>query len=151
MVPTLILMSGFLVLRTLGFLGVQVLDNWNLPLRLSLALMFLVTASAHWGRGRPDLIRMVPPGFPSPPSLVSLTGILEIAGAIGLLIPSTVALAAGGLTLMLTAMFPANIRAAREKLTIMGRPAPPLILRTAMQLLFATALVAAALLHARGL
>jgi uncharacterized membrane protein len=34
------------------------------------------------------------------------------------------------------ALFPANIRAARESLEIAGRPATPLPLRTAMQVLF---------------
>jgi len=50
-------------------------------LRLALSGMFLLTASAHWGKRRPDLIRMVPSVFPRPDLLVTFTGVLEILGA----------------------------------------------------------------------
>jgi len=106
--------------------------------------MFLVTASAHWGRGRPDLVRMVPPLFPAAGTLVSVTGILEILGALGLPIPFTARAAAICLAVLLLAMFPANIRARREGLTVLGRPAMNLAVRGAMQLLFIGSLLAAA-------
>jgi len=144
MVPTVVLLFSFAVLRCAGFLGVAALDNWDTPLRAALFLMFLVTASAHWGRGRPDLVRMVPAVFPSPGIVVSLTGILEILGAVGLLLPFTARAAAICLAVLLMALFPANIRASRERLTILGRPAPNLVVRGAMQLLFIGALVAVA-------
>jgi uncharacterized membrane protein len=41
-----------------------------------------------------------------------------------------------GLILLLIAMFPANVNAARKRLTLGGRPATPLWLRLALQLLF---------------
>ena len=85
--------------------------------------MFLLTASAHWGKRRPDLIRMVPKSFPRPDLLVTLTGVCEILGAIGLLVVPFARWAAIGLTLLLIAVFPANIRAAREGITIGGKPA----------------------------
>ena len=57
-------------------------------LRFALAVMFGFTALSHFlPRTRPDLIRMVPPALPAPGLLVSLTGLLELAGAIGLLLP----------------------------------------------------------------
>jgi hypothetical protein len=65
MVTIIVLLTSFAILRLAGFLGVTALDNWYLSLRIALFLMFLVTASAHWGRGRPDLIRMVPTRFAS--------------------------------------------------------------------------------------
>jgi uncharacterized membrane protein len=95
-----------------GFVGVAALDNWNLPLRLALCLMFMIAASAHWGRGRPDLIRMVPTALPAPGILVTITGLLEIAGAVGLLLPQTACAAATCLAVLLIALFPANVRAA---------------------------------------
>ena len=144
MVPAIVLLVVFAVLRVVGLAGVAELDNWNAPLRLALGAMFLLTASAHWGRGRPDLIRMVPPAFPAPGTIVGITGVLEILGAAGLLIPSTARAAALCLAVLLAAMFPANVRAARERLTILGRPAPNLVLRGAMQLLFIAALLAVA-------
>jgi hypothetical protein len=78
MIPIVVLLASFAVLRLAGFLGVAALDNWNLSLRIALFLMFLLTASAHWGRGRPDLIRMVPAAFPAPATIITITGVLEI-------------------------------------------------------------------------
>jgi uncharacterized membrane protein len=144
MVPFVVLLAAFAIFRVAGFLGVTALDNWELPLRVALFLMFLVTASAHWGRGRPDLIRMVPPAFPAPAIIITVTGVLEILGAVGLLIPLTRRAAAICLAILLVGMFPANMRAARERLTILGRPAPGLVVRGALQLIFIGALIAVA-------
>jgi uncharacterized membrane protein len=147
MVVFIVLLVSFAVLRLTGFLGVTVLNNWNLPLRLALCLMFMVAASAHWGRGRPDLIRMVPTALPAPGMLVTITGLLEIAGAVGLLLPQTARAAAICLAVLLTALFPANVRAARYGFTILGRPAMGVAVRGAMQVVFIVALVAAATLN----
>ena len=144
MVPLVVLLLSFAILRCVGLLGVAALNNMDLPLRVALFLMFLVAASAQWGRGRADLVRMVPPIFPHPAVLVRVTGVLEILGAVGLLVPLTARLAAICLALLLVALFPANIRAARERLTILGRPATGLLVRGAMQLIFVSALAAVA-------
>jgi uncharacterized membrane protein len=104
--------------------------------RFALALMFVFTASAHFNRMKEDLVQMVPPSFPNPRALVFVTGVLEIAGAIGLLLPATRRLAAGGLALLLLVLFPANISAARRRLTLRGKPVTPLALRLPIQLLF---------------
>ena len=148
MVPLIVLVVSFAILRGAGLVGVTALNNVALPLRIALFLMFLLTASAHWGKGRPDLIRMVPPAFPHPELLVTVTGMLEIFGAIGLLVPATSRLAAVCLAFLLLALFPANIRAAREHLTILGRPAPGLLVRGAIQVVFVSALFLIAL-HSR--
>jgi len=79
---------------------------------------------------------MVPQQFGPAHLVVTLTGILEIAGAIGLLIPATARLAAIGLTLLLIAMFPANIRAARKGIDIAGRKPAKLAVRTPLQIVF---------------
>lgn len=144
MIPLIVLIATFVALRVLGFAGVTALNHWDTPLRLALFLMFLVTASAHWGKGRPDLIRMVPPNFPHAATLVTVTGVLEILGALGLLLPATPRIAALCLAILLVALFPANIRAAKERLTILGRPAPKLAARAAIQVIFLAALVAVA-------
>src|SRR5690349_21674095 len=132
--PLIVLVAVFLLL-------VWPLGWWT-ALRVALCAMFLLTASAHWGRRRPDLIRMVPAGFPRPDLLVTFTGICEVLGAIGLLIPAVAPYAAIGLTLMLLAIFPANVRAAREKLTIAGAPTPPIVTRTLIQIVFLAATIA---------
>jgi uncharacterized membrane protein len=87
---------------------------------------------------------MVPRSFPAPGIIVSITGVLEILGAVGLLLPITARAAAVCLAVLLVAMFPANVRAARERLTIMGRPAMNVAARGALQALFVGALVAVA-------
>jgi uncharacterized membrane protein len=143
MLPFSVLVISTLVLRALGAAGVHPLDSWTICLRGGLALMFLFTASAHWGTRRRDLVAMVPRFFPRPDVIVSLTGVLEILGAFGLLIPLTAMAAAVCLALLLVALFPANIRAAREKLTIGGRSATPLPLRAVLQLVFIGALIVA--------
>lgn len=120
------------------------LNSWRASLPYGLALMFLFTAAAHFNSMRPDLIRMVPEWVPNPGLMVTITGVLEILGAIGLVIPQTRRVAAVGLILFLLAVFPANIRAARENQTLGGRPATPLIIRAPMQALFIALLVVCA-------
>jgi uncharacterized membrane protein len=139
----LVLVISTVVLRAAGAAGLHPLDRWILCLRGGLALMFLFTSSAHWGKRRRDLIAMVPPVFPRPDLMVSLTGGLEIVGALGLLIPMTATAAAACLAVLLVALFPANVRATREKVTIGGRPATPLPLRALLQLAFIGALIVA--------
>ncbi|HUE96715.1 MAG TPA: hypothetical protein VMN39_08650 [Longimicrobiaceae bacterium] len=150
MVPTLVLVVSFLVFLALGRLGGSPRRDWRAALRRALALMFLVTASAHFGPGREDLIRMVPPLFPLPALLVTLTGVLEILGALALLIPRLAGPAAVSLAVLLAAMFPANVYAARQGLELMGEPVTPLLPRTLMQIVFIGALLAAAELRRIG-
>ena len=69
--------------------------------RAALATMFLFTAASHFAPMRKDLIAMVPPSLPRPGLLVFLTGIAELAGAVGLLVPPVTWLwAACGLILL---------------------------------------------------
>lgn len=143
MIPVIALVLGLISARLAGFAGVDALDSWQMSVRAGLAGMLLLTGSAHWGRRRADLVAMVPDRFPRPELLVTLTGVLELAGAAGLLISSTAPYAAAGLALLFIAMFPANVSAARRRLTIAGQPVTPLPQRTAMQALFLAAAVAA--------
>jgi len=151
MVPFLVLVTATLAFRAAGAAGVQLLNGWTPCLRAGLALMFLLTASAHWGKRRADLIAMVPPAFPRPALIVTVTGVLEILGALGLLLPPVAPVAAACLALLLLAMFPANVRAARQNLQIGNTAATPLPLRTALQIVFIAALVVAGLPSAFGL
>jgi uncharacterized membrane protein len=130
-----------MVLVALFLLLVFPLGWWN-ALRIALAGMFLLTASAHWGKRREDLIRMVPAPLPRPDVLVTITGIGEILGAVGLLIPGVAPVAALSLALLLIALFPANVRAAQQAMTVGGRPPTPLPARTVIQIVFLTATAA---------
>ena len=143
MVPFLVLLLSTLLLRVIGAAGVSPFDSWTWCLRGGLALMFLLTASSHWGKRGCDLIAMVPGVFPHPDLMVSVTGVLEILGAVGLLIPVTAPVAAACLAVLLIALFPANIRAARQGLAFGGRPATALPLRTLLQLVFLVAVLVA--------
>jgi uncharacterized membrane protein len=94
MVPFIVLITLFGFFYLLGSVGLPLQLNWLTSLRLALAGMFLLTASAHWGRRRRDLVAMVPPVFPRPDLLVTVTGLFEIAGAVGLMLPQTAPYAA---------------------------------------------------------
>lgn len=145
MVPIVTLTAATLIARLAGFLGADALD-WQTSLRLGLAAMFLLTGAVHFHpKFRDDMAKMIPPGLPAPAALVAATGVLEIAGAIGLLIPATATAAALCLALLLIAMFPANVSAARRGIPLAGKPATPLGIRTAEQILFIALAVLAAL------
>ncbi|WP_248925391.1 hypothetical protein [Paenibacillus hamazuiensis] len=143
MAPLIALIASFLLFRVLGWTFVPYFNDWVVVMRFAVAVMFLLTASAHWGKRRPDLIRMVPPAFSNPAMLVTLTGWLEIAGAIGIVIPATAHLASIGLALLLIALSPANIYAAQKGLTLDGKPVTPLIPRMILQIVFLAAVIAA--------
>jgi len=136
MIPLLVMLVAIVAARATGVLGVASMDSWMTAMRLGLAVMFVFTGVAHFGRMREDLIRMVPPALPYPAALVTLTGIAELAGAAGLLIPSLSRWAAAALAILLVAMFPANVHAARAGATLGGRPATPLSIRLPLQLLW---------------
>jgi uncharacterized membrane protein len=61
---------------------------------------------------------------------------LEVLGAVGLLAPATRSFAGIGLILLLVAMFPANVAAARRQVPLRGKPPTPLPLRLLLQLVF---------------
>jgi uncharacterized membrane protein len=142
MAPLIVMLAAWLVGRLMGFVGVlPQADSWTGALRIALAAMFLFTALSHFHpRTRPDLIRMVPEGLPARPLAVTTTGVLELLGAVGLLVPAAQPAAAYGLMALLVAMFPANVHAARKELMIAGRRATPLRWRLPLQLFWIAAL-----------
>lgn len=113
-----------------------------LALRGGLVAMFLVTGTTHFVALRDDLIAIVPPALPAPELLVTVTGVLELLGAVGLLLPATAAWAAGWLALLLLAMFPANVYAAASGAMLGGDLATALVPRAALQALYVGAAVA---------
>lgn len=136
--PTAATLAGALLLRR------PLREAVPLALRVGLAIMFTGTGLTHFVLLREDLIAMVPPGLPAPGLLVTLTGLLELAGAAGLLIRPLAAWAAGGLALLLVAMFPANVYSATAGLTLGGEPVTGLWPRTGMQVLYLAAAIAVA-------
>ena len=145
MAPLIALLIGSMVARLVGRLGVDYLDSWGKAIAVGLAAMFVLTGVAHFAPPlRGSLIAIVPPRLPAPGLLVSFTGVLELLGAVGLLIPATRIAAGVCLLLLMVAMFPANIYAARM-------PNPPksmttrLPLRTAEEIVYLAAAVVVAI------
>lgn len=150
MEPLFVLVAVTSLLLLAGTVGPRPLRRWHVALRGGLAAMFTFTAASHFGAFgmRDDLVAMVPPALPAPELLVTLTGILELLGAVGLLLPSTWPWAAAGLGALLVAMFPANVHKALEDPTL--RASQELVPRTALQLVFLAATLALVVHHLRG-
>jgi uncharacterized membrane protein len=136
MAVLLVLLVSWVVFRAVGGLGVGWLATGQASADYALALMFVMTGSAHFTSMKRDLECMVPPIFPRPMWIIYATGVLEFLGAAGLLVPKVRSLAGGCLMVLLVAMFPANVRAARERVALRGKPATALWLRLPMQIFF---------------
>jgi uncharacterized membrane protein len=114
MAVLLALLLGSTAARVLGWLGVDYVDDWPAAIAVGLAAMFVMTGVAHFAPPtRRDMIAIVPPALPAAGLLVTVTGVLELLGAAGLLFPPTRVAAAACLFLLMLAMFPANVYAAR--------------------------------------
>jgi uncharacterized membrane protein len=145
MAPLITLLAGSIVARIAGWLDVAYVDSWTKAIAVGLAAMFVLTGVAHFVPAlRGDLIAIVPPQLLAPGLLVSVTGVLELLGAVGLLVPATRVAAAVCLLVLMVTMFPANIYAARM-------PNPPksmttqLPLRTAEEIVFLAAAITVAI------
>ena len=136
MVSLFVLVISFLVLRGMGLLGVERLSSWRVAGRGALVIMFLFTGTSHFTSMKYDFAAMIPPPLPNGLWVVYLSGVFEIAGAVGLLIPRTRKLAGICLVLLLVALFPANVYAALNEIPLRGEAATPLWIRTPMQLLY---------------
>ncbi|HEY8550727.1 MAG TPA: DoxX family protein [Vicinamibacterales bacterium] len=120
------LFFALLLVLTLLFGAASALGVPGLPpgrdrmrLALSTALLFigvdhLVTPERY--------LPMMPPMLPAPRALVLFTGLCEIAGAIGLLIPRTRRLAGIMLAVYFVSVFPANIYVAMSGGSVAGMP-----------------------------
>ena len=118
-----------------------------LALRLGVAAMFTLTGVAHFVGLREELVAMVPPALPAPELLVTISGVLELLGAAGMMIAAVAPWAAAGLTAMLVAMFPANVH-----LALTGTDLPfmeQLWPRTLLQIVFLAATSTVVVAHWR--
>lgn len=142
MEPLIVLVAVTALLLAAGAAGWRRVRPWHIALRGGLAAMFLFTGVSHFGAFgvRDELVAMVPPALPAPELLVTITGILELAGAVGLLLPTVWPWAAAGLSALLVVMFPANVYKALEDPTI--RASQELAPRTALQVAFLVATLA---------
>ena len=136
MLVLMVLLVSWAAFRAIGAVGVQGLSSWQDSARYALAVMFTFTATAHFNKMKHDLARMIPAYLPRPLLLVYLTGVLELLGAAGLLLPQFRRLAGICLIALLVGMFVANVNAAQKGVTLRGKPPTPLWLRVPMQVFF---------------
>ncbi len=73
-------------------------------------------------------IAMMPVELPAPAGLVYVSGVFEILGGLGLVLPQTRRAAAWGLIALLVAVFPANVNMAWNDLPLGGKPVASWIL-----------------------
>src|ERR1700684_1762778 len=99
------LVLGTLGARLVGRLGVDYVDSWPRGVAVGVGAMFAMTAVAHFvPTMRRDMIAIVPPRLPAAGLLVTITGVLELLGAAGLLLAATRIAAAVCLLALMLAM-----------------------------------------------
>jgi len=76
--------------------------------RISLAALFVFTGISHFLMPE-EMAQLLPAWIPLRMELITVTGVLEILGALGLLIPRLARLASIALILFLLGVLPANI------------------------------------------
>jgi uncharacterized membrane protein len=136
MAVLIVLLVSWVVFRALGAFGVATFSSWHDSARFAVAAMFLFTGIAHFTKTKYEMARMVPNLFPHPMLMVYVAGVCELLGAVGVILSRTRVTASVALIVMLVCLFPANVKAAREGLTVAGKPATKLWLRLPMQILF---------------
>jgi uncharacterized membrane protein len=109
-------------------------------LRVLVALPLLASGLLHFTRTA-LFAAIIPPFFSHRPQLVLLSGALELAGALGLLLPAFTRAASACLALMMIAIFPANVYAANQSVGGMHMPSVPV--RLAMQVIYIVLLLMA--------
>ena len=74
-----------------------------------IALLFATSGVLHLIKPQP-FVSIMPTWLPGAPVLVLISGVCEIAGAAGILVPITRVTAGWGLIALLLAVFPANVQ-----------------------------------------
>lgn len=104
-------------------------------LRAAAATLFVAAGEMHFLRPA-AYESIVPAQLPAPELLVAVSGVAEILGGVGLLIPRTRKVAGWGLVALLVAVFPANVNMALNPDTVgRGLPEWALWARLPLQLL----------------
>jgi uncharacterized membrane protein len=106
-------------------------------LRPILAAAMTAVGILHFTNPEP-FVKIVPAFLPAPLALVYVSGIAEIAGGIGILIPRVRRAAGIGLIALYVAVFPANINMAVNQVSLGDDPVPVWALwaRLPFQILF---------------
>jgi len=92
-------------------------------LRFLLAAAMVFVGVKHFTSPEP-FVWMIPPLLPAPEALVAVSGVFEILGGVGLVVPQARRAAAFGLIALYIAVFPANIHMAVNNIPFGDEPAP---------------------------
>jgi uncharacterized membrane protein len=92
-----------------GVIARNIRIPWSIAL---LAILFVGAGALHFIIPRP-YEGLVPTWLPNSPIVVRLSGVVELLGGVGILIPVTRPAAGRGLILLLIAVFPANVEMLR--------------------------------------
>jgi uncharacterized membrane protein len=109
-------------------------------LRVTVALPLLLSSLEHFLRTN-LMATIIPPFFPYRPGLVLLSGAMELAGAVGLLLPAFSRATSACLAILMIAIFPANVYVANQ--TVGGIHMPSVPVRLAMQVIYIVLLLMA--------
>ena len=139
MKPLIVLMTVFAVALTI-FRFTKNEYAYAQAARVAMAAMLLFTALGHFLFAK-GMAMMVPDFIPFKTEAVYATGIIEIAAAIGLLVPSLRVLTGALLIVFFVLMLPANIKAASQNINYQtgaldGAGLAYLWFRVPLQLLF---------------
>jgi uncharacterized membrane protein len=104
-------------------------------IRVFLAAFFVLAGVMHFTRTS-FYVYIMPPSLPWPVELVWISGACEIAGGLGLLLPTTRVAAGWGLIALLVAVFPANIHMAVNNVVPPGVRIPRWLLWVRLPLQF---------------
>jgi uncharacterized membrane protein len=119
MVPFILLIAVFGGLYLLPLVGLDPagIRTAHARMRVALAAMFLLTGVTHFTSPE-SFLQMIPEFLPLRREAVYVSGVAELAGAFGLLVPRLRRLAGLGLAAMLVVVFPANVNVAVNNLQI---------------------------------
>jgi uncharacterized membrane protein len=105
--------------------------------RISLSVLLIFTGTAHFYKTQ-GMAMMLPDYLSYKSEIIYMTGVLELLGAIGILVPRLRRLAGICLILMLVGFLPANVYAAYKHVDFGGHAYGPkyLLFRIPLQLFF---------------
>lgn len=117
MKPLIIVLATAFLCSLFAFHFIQ--GGWPLvwPASIGMSAMLLLTAAGHF-MYTPGMMLMLPPFLPAKKFIVLFTGVLEIAAAIGLLLPAWRSITAICLLVFFLLILPANVYACMKKVNL---------------------------------
>jgi len=109
------ILTGTFVVSLIGFMAVYGEINYALSGRIAMTAMLAFTAIGHFAF-RKGMTMMIPDFIAYKNSIIVLTGLIEIAAGVGLLIPSLQQLTSWLLIIFFILILPANIYTAMRNI-----------------------------------